>query len=157
MQDKGKTTLLTPEGKQKLLAELEHLKTVRRPEVMEQLQLARQSAEGWDSPDYLEAKNQQSFVEGRIRMIERMLADAAILQPEQHGGVVRPGSEVTVRTEEGEEERYVIVGSAEAEPSLCRISSESPVGKALMGHQAGDTVQFEVPAGPRTLVILDVK
>jgi transcription elongation factor GreA len=157
MQEKEKTVLLTVEGRKKLEAELEHLKTVRRQEVMEQLQIARQSAEGWDSPDVLEAKNEQAFLEGRIRTLERMLAGAEILQVAPNTGIVRHGCEVRVRTEVGGEECYVIVGSAEAEPALHRISSESPVGKALMGRKIGEQVEFLVPDGKRSLVVLDIQ
>jgi len=157
VHEREKTVLLTPEGRQKLLAELEYLKTVRRQEVMEQLQAARQSADGWDSQEFLEAKNEQSFVEGRIKMLEKMLAEAQVLKEERTDGVVGIGSEVVVRNEEGEEERYTIVGSAEADPRLHRISSESPVGKALMGRRAGDQVEVQVPAGKRTLTILEVR
>lgn len=157
MQEREKTMLLTPEGRQKLVAELDHLKNARRQEVMEQLQIARQSAEGWDSPDVLEAKNEQAFLEGRIRTLERMLAESEILHVEPNRGIVQHGSDVLVRNEDGDEERYVIVGSAEAEPSLHRISSECPVGRALMGHKIGEQLEFLVPAGKRSLLILDIK
>ena len=157
VRENDKTVLLTPEGRQKLAAELEHLRTVRRKEVLEQLAAARQSADGWDSQEFLEAKNEQSFVEGRILTLEKMLAEAEVLGEGRTDGVVGLGSEVVVMNEEGEEERYVIVGSAEADPLKHRISRESPVGKALMGTRAGDRVEFEAPAGKRALTVISVK
>lgn len=157
MQEREKTVLLTPEGRQRLSEELEYLKTVRRKEVLEQLAAARQSADGWDSQEFLEAKNEQSFVEGRILTLEKMLAEAGVLEGERTDGVVGLGSEVVVMNEEGEEERYIIVGSAEADPSRHRISQGSPVGKALFGKRAGVQVEFEAPAGRRVLTIISVK
>jgi transcription elongation factor GreA len=156
VQESENRVLLTPEGLRKLTAELEHLTTVRRKEVLEQIAIARQEADGWDSQEFLDAKDQQSFVEGRILTIERLLRDAQVIQSEHSHSVVSLGSEVTVLDEAGQQERYVIGGSTEADPARHRISSESPVGRALVGHKPGDVVEFDVPDGKRALTILEI-
>ncbi|MCL5263769.1 MAG: transcription elongation factor GreA [Chloroflexi bacterium] len=154
------TWLLTAEGRQKLLAELEYLTTVRRKEVAEQLQQARQLSDGWDSPEYLEAKNAQSFVEGRIRTLERMLAEASIIDAQK--GTSKPeevcvGSRVRVRNEDGEEEVFTIVGSAECDARAGKISNQSPVGGSLLGKRVGENVEVQVPAGIRRFVVLEIE
>lgn len=156
MQD---SRLMTHEGRQKLLKELESLRNVRRKEVAEQLHLARQLSDGWDSPEYLEAKNAQAFVEGRIRTIEKTLSEASIIE-ELAGSAkpeaVRVGSRVRVRNEDSEEEVFTIVGSAEADARAGRISNQSPVGSALLGKKIGDSVEVEVPAGVRQFAVLEI-
>ncbi|MBI2953052.1 MAG: transcription elongation factor GreA [Chloroflexi bacterium] len=150
---------MTHEGRQKLLKELESLRNVRRKEVAEQLHLARQLSDGWDSPEYLEAKNAQAFVEGRIRTIEKTLSEASIIE-ELAGSAkpeaVRVGSRVRVRNEDSEEEVFTIVGSAEADARAGRISNQSPVGSALLGKKIGDSVEVEVPAGVRQFAVLEI-
>lgn len=158
MQDS--TSLLTCEGREKLLKELEYLRNVRRKEVAEQLQLARQLSDGWDSPEYLEAKNAQAFVEGRIRTIEKMLAEASII--EESTGTAKPesvrvGVHVRVLNEDNEEEVFTIVGSAEADAKAGKISNQSPVGSALLGKKVGDSVEVQVPVGTRRFTILSIE
>lgn len=158
MHDPG--SLITEEGREKLRAELEHLRTVRRKEVAEQLHLARELSDGWDSPEMQEAKNAQAFVEGRIRTLEKMLAEASVVA---RGGVsadgqrvVGIGARVRVQNDEGEEEVFTIVGSAEADPRIGKISHQSPVGRALIGKRSGDVLSVEVPAGTRQFTVLAV-
>ncbi len=149
---------LTPEGRARLQAELEHLRNVRRPEVVQRIQAARQDSEAWDNPEVQEAKDELAFVDGRIKELERTLAQAAVIEPRAPAGVVGLGSRVTLRNEEdGEEEVYTIVGPAEAQPSRGRISDQSPVGKAIMGHRVGEHVTVVTPAGTRELVITNVE
>ena len=151
-------TFLTPEGLAKLEQELEHLRTVRRPEVAERIQRAKESRSAVNSPEYEEAKNEQGFVEGRILDLENIIATATIIHPEALASdSVQLGSKVIVRHRDGTEDLYAIVGSAEADPSEGKISNASPVGKALLGKQVGDTVEIPVPAGMRQLTIVEIK
>lgn len=153
-------TVLTREGRDRVIAELEYLRNVRRKEVAERLQAARESEDPRESTEFQEAKNEQAFVEGRILALERLLAEATVLSEDEEAsrkrvGVVELGSKVRVEDEEGEEE-YHIVSSAEANPRDGRISISSPVGRALAGHKVGDTVEAMTPAGIRRLTIVAV-
>jgi len=143
-----KPVYLTPEGRAKLQAELKHLREVRRPQVAEVIRLSKEYNESDDNPELEEAKNEQAFVEGRILTIEKMLANAVSIDIDhrQHD-VVRLGSDVTVRTDDGEVEHYTIVGSAEVDPVHGKISNESPVGRAILGKKVGDAVEVKIPAG----------
>lgn len=151
--------MLTPEGREKLRAELENLRNVRRKEAVERLQAARELSDAWDSPEYMEAKNEMSFIEGRIQTLERLLAEAGVITMEKPaGGVqfVRLGSTVTVLNEDGEEEHYTIVGSAEADPRTGKISNQSPVGQALLGRRVSDKVKAVAPGGMREFTVLSI-
>lgn len=141
------TTYLTPEGKLKLEQELEYLTTTKRQELAERLNFAIKQGDLSENADYIAAKEDQAFLEGRIRTIEGMLRNVTLIQ-EQTGGAVRIGSRVTV-TEVGfdDEETFSMVGAAEADPTKGRISNESPLGKALLGKHVGDEVEFEAPGG----------
>ncbi|MBE0481487.1 MAG: transcription elongation factor GreA [Dehalococcoidia bacterium] len=152
-----KEVFLTPEGLEKLKAELEHLQSVRRPQVAEQIHRAKELGGTVDNAEYDDAKNEQAFIEGRILTIENMIKNARIIREEEATGIVTLGSKVQVRTAEGEEELYTIVGSAEASPSDGKISNESPVGSALMGKRVGDKVEVQAPAGPIKLTIVALK
>jgi transcription elongation factor GreA len=149
--------LLTPEGRAKLKAELDYLLTVRRPQVAEQL---RQSIDGGDLSEnvgYEDAKHEQSFVEGRILTLETLLKRAVVVEDAQASESVTFGSLVTVKERDGAEERYRIVGSAEADAREGRISNESPLGRALLNHRVGDEVTVEAPDGDLQFKILDIK
>lgn len=147
-----KPHLLTPEGLEKLTAELKQLSTVGREEVAERLQRAFQDGQDDDFVDNAEleaARNAQSFLEGRILELEEILKNYQII--DDNGGphdYVRVGDWVTV-VEDGvdAEERYHLVGAAEANPSEGRISNESPLGKALLGSKVGDLVRVNAPGG----------
>lgn len=146
--------MLTSEGLQKLKSELEHLLEVRRPEVLERLQRAKELGDTADNAEYEEAQNEQAFVEGRIIELERMLKDAEVIPKEKSRATnVKFGSKVTVTTEDGEKRKYTIVGSPESDPAEGKISNESPVGKSLMGKHVGDEVEVEAPKGPFKLKI----
>jgi transcription elongation factor GreA len=152
------TISLTPEGKARLEAELKTLREERRPLVVQRLHAAREDSEAWDNPEILEAKNELSFVDGRIQDLERMLAKAGTIQQSKTPDVVTLGSRVTLHNAEAnEDEVYTIVGSAEAQPAAGKISDRSPVGKAVLGHRVGQLVQVETPAGPVELVITKVE
>jgi transcription elongation factor GreA len=150
-------TFLTPEGYQKLCDELDFLKNVRRAEVALAIHDAKMDGDVMENAGYEEAKRQQAFLEGRIMTVEGMLKSAVIIEPNGSTDAVALGSRVTVVEEGSEPETYVIVGSAEADPGSGRISNESPLGKALMGHRVSDKVAFRAPAGPVEMEILDIK
>ncbi len=153
-----KEIFLTEEGLTKLNEELEHLISVRRPEVADKIQQAKELRSSVSSPEYEEAKDEQGFVEGRILEIDRIIKSAKIIH---HNDInldfVEVGNEVMVQLQDGSEEHYTIVGSAEANPSEWRISNESPIGQALLGKRVGDDVEVEAPAGLLKLRILEIK
>lgn len=150
-------TFLTPEGHEKLQAELDHLTTVRRVEVAEAIREAKLDGDVSENAGYEEAKRQQAFLEGRILTVQGMLKSAVLIEPNGRSDTVVLGSQVTVAEEGFEPESYAIVGSAEANPGDGRISNESPLGKALMGHGAGDKVSFDTPGGPVEVEILAIE
>jgi len=145
MEDKP--VLITRSGLSKLEEELEQLVTVRRPEVAERIRAAREFGDIAENAEYIEAKNEQSLLEGRIQTLEGMIRNAALIEEEKRAsGVAAVGAKVKVRSEDGDES-YAIVGPAEADPLQGRISNESPLGQALLGHKAGDEVEWTSPTG----------
>ncbi len=142
-----KVNYLTPDGRKRLEEELEYLRTVRRPEVAERIRLAKEGGDITENSGYDAAKDEQGFVEGRILTIEAILRDAVLLPEPGACDVVQIGSRVTVVDGEGETTVFQIVGSAEADPIEGRISDESPMGMALMGHRIGETVTVRAPSG----------
>ncbi len=153
-----KPIFLTPEGRAKLEAELEQLKTVRRAEVAERIHSAKEEGDIMENSAYDEAKNEQAFVEGRIMTIEQMLKNAVMIDETRASDSVGIGSYVSVLERGGgDDEMYQIVGSAEADPTRGRISNESPVGRALLGKRVGDEVQVKIPDGVRHLRITEIR
>jgi transcription elongation factor GreA len=153
------TSFLTREGFQKLQEELDYLRTHKRQEIAERLHEAMEGGELIENAEYEAAKNEQAFVEGRIKELEILLATARIIDEDKvHASVefVQVGVQVTIQEEGMEQEVYTIVGAAEANPIDGRISNESPLGKALMGHKKGDSVQVDAPQGSFTVQILKV-
>jgi transcription elongation factor GreA len=140
---------LTSEGLAKLKEELEHLRTVRRHEVADKFHLTKENVSTPYDAEYDDVKNEQAFVEGRIRTLEEMLRNAVLIDTEQahHARRIQIGAHVRVTTDAGVERTYVIVGAAEADPAKGWISNESPVGRALLGKQAGDKVEVVAPSG----------
>jgi transcription elongation factor GreA len=143
----NQSTFLTPQGYQKLQEELDYLVSVRRPEIAEAIHDAKMDGDVSENAGYEEAKRQQAFVEGRILTIDAMLKSAVIIESNGTTEHIGLGSQVTVVEDGFEPETYFIVGSAEADPSNGRISNESPLGKALMGHRVGDRVTYQAPGG----------
>jgi transcription elongation factor GreA len=149
-------TFLTPEGYQKLEKELHMLTTVRRAEIAKAIHDAKMDGDVMENSGYEEAKRQQAFVEGRIMTVQALLKNAVIIEPNGPSDTVGLGSRVTVVEDGWEPETYTIVGSAEADPGAGRISNESPMGKALMGHRIRDKVAFHTPSGTVNVEILDI-
>ncbi len=150
-------TFLTPEGFKKLQDELEYLRTTKRNEVAERLHEAMDGGELIENAEYEAAKNEQSFVEGRIQELDLILATAREISNGGNGDSVQVGSKVTIQEDGGELESYTIVGAAEANPREGLISNESPIGKALLNHGCGDKVTVEAPGGSFKVVIIKVE
>ncbi len=140
--------ILTPEGLEKLKAEIEELSTVKRREVAERIKEAREFGDISENSEYDDAKNEQAMLESRIATLEEKLRAATVIDAsELSADVVRVGSTVKGADEKGKTFEYTIVGSTEADPSNGRLSNESPVGKALLGRGKGDTVEVLLPNG----------
>jgi transcription elongation factor GreA len=130
---------------------------VRRPEVAKAIHEAKMDGDVSENAGYEEAKRQQAFLEGRILTVRGMLENAVIIESNGPTDTVVLGSRVTVVEDGFDPETYVIVGSAEANPSDGRISNESPLGKALLGHRVGDKVTFETPGGLAEMELLQIE
>jgi transcription elongation factor GreA len=150
------TSFLTREGYQRLQEDLDHLRTVKRQEVATRLHEAMEGGELIEDAEYEAAKNEQAFVEGKIQELEILLANARVIEEAPVTEVVQVGAKVTIQEGENEPEVYIIVGPAEANPRNGRISNESPLGRALMDHRAGDAVRVDAPGGSFTVRILKV-
>jgi transcription elongation factor GreA len=146
---------LTAEGADRLRAELDELVRFKRPEVIARIRTAKEHGDLKENAEYHAAREEQSFLEGRIQALEARLRTAVIVEAPAAGSRVGLGSRVTVDAD-GEEVTYVIVGAAESHPGSGRISSASPVGQALLGHSTGETVAVRTPAGERQLRILEI-
>ena len=150
--------LLTEEGYAKMQAELEDMKTRQRDELAKRLRFAIQQGDLSENADYHKAKEDQGFLEGKIRDYEEMLAGAKIIKKQAgQDGVVDVGSSVTIQEGSYPEETYHMVGAHEANPREGRISNESPIGKALLGHKVGDEVVVKTPGGEMKVKIVKVE
>jgi transcription elongation factor GreA len=155
-----KEVILTPEGYEKLKAEIEHLSTEKRREVAERIRIARQFGDIAENAEYDDAKNDQMLLEHRIARLEEQLRNARVIEKKEiSSDVVSIGSVVRLRDVDAKQTvEYYIVGSAEANPSENKLSNESPVGKAIMGHKKGETVEVTTPRGARLKYkILEIK
>ena len=151
-----KDVILTPEGLTNLKAELDQLSTVRRREVAARIKEAREFGDISENAEYDDAKNEQAMLEARIAQLEEKLRSATVIDNSDLGtDMVRVGSVVHVK-EGGKSTKYTIVGSAEASPAEMKLSNESPVGKALLGHKRGEEVTFPTPKGERRLKITKI-
>ena len=138
--------------------ELFYLKTTREKEVAEQIKEARSFGDLSENSEYDEAKNEQAKLYGRIAEVENILAHAVIIDETETGDAIGLGCTIKVLDiETGDEELYAIVGSQEANPMECRISDDSPFGKAMLGHVPGDIVEIEAPAGVMKYKVLTVE
>ena len=156
MSERG--VFLTREGLKSLNEELEELRTVRRVEVAEVIREAQSLGPDQQDAQYEDAKNQQAFLEGRIREIEVTLERAVEIDEKaaQKSKDVRLGSTVTLKTKDGKSHKYQLVGTTEADPLSGRISHESPVGRALLGKRRGEKVTVRAPAGDVEMTVISV-
>lgn len=152
----AKKYLLTPEGLTKLSEELKNLIEVKRKEVIERIREAAAHGDLSENADYAQAREEQSFIEGRIAEIEDMIKNAEIIQSGGNHNTVTIGSTVTVKVG-GNERKYTIVGSNEANPKENKISNESIVGKAVLGQKAGNKIKVQTPAGETEYEIVSIE
>jgi transcription elongation factor GreA len=150
---------LTEEGAAELRRELDELINVKRLELAAKLKEAISQGDLSENADYHDAKEQQAFMEGRIQYLEGLLHSAVIVSDNagKKVSVVRVGVEVTVQEGKEPPETFHIVGAAEADPRTGKISNESPLGRALMGHKVGDKVKVDAPAGQLVFTIKGIK
>jgi len=148
---------LTRQGYQKLQEELDFLRTTKRQEVAKRLHEALEGGELLEDAEYEAAKNEQAFVEGKIQELEMLLANARVIEENVKSDVVQIAATVTIQEEGCDPEIYTIVGPAEANPRDGRISHESPLGRALLNHKAGDIVTVDAPDGSFTIRVIKVE
>lgn len=150
---------MTEEGKEKLELELEELKTVKRGEIIERIKIARSFGDLSENSEYESAKDEQAFVEGRITTLENMIRFAEIIDNNNvNEDEVSIGKTVSfIELPDGEEEEYIIVGSAEADPLAGKISNDSPIARALIGKKLNDEVSISTPGGEMLVKIVSVK
>jgi len=151
--------MLTEEGYEKLENELEYLETEKRREVAKRIKVAREFGDISENSEYDDAKNEQAFVEGRIQEIKNMINNAHVVKDEDvTDKKVNLGTKVMLHDLDSDEKiSYTLVGSAEADPLNYKISNESPIGKAILGHGIGDEVTVETPAGEVNYKIISIK
>jgi len=154
-----KEVILTPEGLQKLKEEIEYLSNAKRREVAERIKHAREFGDIAENSEYDDAKNEQAMLEHRIAMLEERLSNSRVIgEDEISKDVVSVGTKVRLRDLDANETiEYHIVGSAEANPADHKLSNESPVGKAILGHKKGETVVVAAPRGSLKFKIMDIK
>jgi transcription elongation factor GreA len=154
----NQNVVLTPDGKRKLEEELNDLKVVQRAKVAADIKTALSFGDLSENAEYDEAKNAQARVEGRIRVLEEMLRKAVIIDDAgRPKGVVGVGTAVRVLdVEYNEEDVYTVVGATEADPAKLFVSTESPIGSALMGKKPGDDVFAQTPAGLLKLKVIEI-
>jgi transcription elongation factor GreA len=146
----ARDVVLTPEGLEELKVKIEHLRNVRRREVATRIKEAREFGDISENAEYDDAKNEQAMLEKQISDLEEKLRNARVIdEKDVDTDVVNIGAVVHVKDQKTEKStKFKIVGSAEANPAEARLSNESPVGRALLGHKRGETVSVTVPRGP---------
>jgi transcription elongation factor GreA len=152
-----RTIQLTAEGKARLEEELRQLETVELPDLRQRIQQATEEGDISDNSEYEDLKEAYMQTEARIRELETTLDRAEVIAEGSIDGMVGLGSHVTVRSDDGEEETWVLVGPEEANPGRGRFSTESPVGRAIIGRRANDSVAVETPGGPITYTVVAVE
>jgi transcription elongation factor GreA len=147
----AREALITKEGLEKLKSEIEHLSTTKRREVAERIKEAREFGDISENSEYDDAKNEQALLEGRIAQLEERLRRASVVDEKQiDTATVGVGVRVHVKDQKsGDSRKFQIVGPTEADPAEQKLSHESPIGKALMGHKRGDLITVDVPRGPK--------
>ena len=154
-----KEVILTPEGYEKLKQEIETLSTEKRREVADRIRVAREFGDISENAEYDDAKNEQAMLEHKIAQLEERLSNARVIQKRDVDlSVVSIGAKVKLRDVDAKRtDEYFIVGSAEANPAERKLSNESPVGRAIMGHKKGEVVEVAAPRGSLMFKILDIK
>ena len=151
--------ILTPEGLQRLKEEIEFLSSVKRDEVADRIRAARDFGDISENSEYEDAKNEQAMLEARIYALEERLRSAIVIDSDSIStDTVGVGTKVTLQDmQAGDVVQYSIVGSAEADPSSLKLSNESPVGRAIIGHKPGDKVTVIVPRGSKKFKVLAIE
>ena len=152
-----KEIFITLDGIKKIREELALLTNTKRPELAQRLRHAVEMGDLSENADYIKAKEDQAFLEGRIQELEYILREATIVEPQVQNDRVQIGSIVKISYAGGEPETFQIVGVTEANPRQGKISHESPIGKALVGKKAGDHATVQTPAGESELLILEIQ
>lgn len=147
---------MTPEGLEKLKAELKELKEVKLPDIIDKIEKAKEMGDLSENAEYHDAKDQQGLINARIVEIENILK-MAVVEEATSGDRIGVGSRFTAEDDRGKRQDFTIVGYNEADPTAGKISNESPMGDAFMGRQAGDSVEVDAPKGTITFKIIDVK
>lgn len=150
-----KEIIITSEGLLKLEAELKDLSQVRRPEIINRIKTAKELGDLSENAEYTAAKEEQSFIEGRIQEIEEITKHVKVVTNGGHKDIISVGSNITIEIE-GDTDVFEIVGSTESDPANGKISTDSPVGQALLGHKAKDIVKISTPDGSVTYKIITV-
>ena len=149
---------LSQEGLEKLRAELEYLRTVRRHDVAEGIQQSRERGGTVSNAEYEEARNELAFTEGRILTLDNLINNALIIEKTlEPSETVEVGATVTVQNQDGKTSQYTITGSAEADPSQGKISNISPIGKSLLGKRLNEITEVNVPSGKIRLEIIAIE
>ena len=149
---------MTPAGHKALDSELKHLKTEERPAIIKAIAEAREHGDLSENAEYHSAKEKQSFIEGRIKELEGMLGLANVIDPAKLSGAIKFGATVTLVDEDTEEEKsYQIVGEAEANIEKGLLNINSPLARALIGKEEGDSVEVRTPGGTRDYEVLEIK
>ena len=151
--------ILTPEGLQRLKEEIEYLSSVKRDEVADRIRAARDFGDISENSEYEDAKNEQAMLEARIYALEERLRGAIVIDSDSIStDTVGVGTKVTLQDmQAGDVIQYSIVGSSEADPAALRLSNESPVGRAIIGHKPGDKVTVIVPRGAKKFKVLAIE
>jgi transcription elongation factor GreA len=154
-----KEVILTPEGYEKLKQEIEYLSTEKRKEVADRIRTAREFGDIAENAEYDDAKNEQAHLEARIAVLAERLRDARVITKKEIAkDVVSVGSRVRLKDMDANKAvEYHIVGSAEANPAENKLSNESPVGKAILGHKKGEVVEVAAPRGKLRYKIMEIK
>jgi transcription elongation factor GreA len=147
--------LLTKEGLEKLKHELDDLKKNKRPQVIQRIKTAKEFGDLSENAEYDDAKNEQSFIEGKIKELELLIKKAKVVTGKKNTAQITIGDKVIVLCEK-EKSTYEIVGSTESDPGSGKISSESPIAQALIGRKKGEKVQVPIPDGQMECEILEI-
>jgi transcription elongation factor GreA len=148
---------ITPEGLESVRQELDRLVTVRRPAIVAKIKAARELGDLSENFEYHAAKNEQGFMEARIKELEAIIKNHVLIEATKSKGVVSMGSRVRFQEDGGGDEMYRIVGTSEADPKAGTVSYESAFGKAVLGHRVGDEVEVKTPNGAYRVRIVGIE